>query len=115
MRPMKTAEITNKTMQHMKIAPAPTQTMKTSPYIPKILHKIINKRRWIITLQARNQEWEPLKKKIIDAIESDIATSDTYTTVYTESIVVDVNNTGVRVGGTGVAIDNPGVQDISHE
>ena len=48
--------ITKKTAQPMRMAPAPTQLMKIAPYIPKILHRVRNKKLWIITLQTRHQE-----------------------------------------------------------
>ena len=52
---------------------------------------------------------------ILDATENYIATSTFFTTVYMDTIVVDVKNTRVRVEITGVGIDTPGVQDKSHE
>ena len=53
---------TKKAVKPINMEPAPRKPMKTAPYILKILQKIMNKRRWIITLQMRNQEWEPLGK-----------------------------------------------------
>ena len=44
MQPMKTAQITNNTVQPMKMVPEPTQPMKTAPTIYTILQKIMNKR-----------------------------------------------------------------------
>ena len=49
------------------------------------------------------------------SIENDIAASTTDTTVDIEIIGLDVGNKGVRVQITGVGVDTPGVQDISHE
>ena len=47
---MKTAPIIKNMAQTMKMAPEPTQPMKTVPTIPKIFQKIKNKRQLIITL-----------------------------------------------------------------
>ena len=61
--PMRTAPIMKKTKQPIKMAPSPTKPMKTAPTIRKISLQITNKRRWIIILEPRYQEWDPLKKQ----------------------------------------------------
>ena len=55
-KPIKKTIIMKKTLQPMKMVPDPTQPMKMEPYIPKILQKMINRVRWVITLQTRHQE-----------------------------------------------------------
>ena len=54
-QPMKTVPITNKIEQPTKMVPVPTRPTKTEPatplqWLPKILQKITNKRRYITML-----------------------------------------------------------------